>query len=135
MNTTLRGSVLRIRDYRLLWFGETARTLGNSVTSVTLPLIAVTVLDTGATAVGALAAVVWLPWLLIGLPVGAWVDRMRRRPVMIVCNTVSAVLCASVPLAAWLDALTFAQLLIVALALGTSAVFFNTANHAYLPPS
>ncbi|MFF7504921.1 MFS transporter [Streptomyces lavendulae] len=133
MNTTLRGSVLRIRDYRLLWFGETARTLGNSVTSVTLPLIAVTVLDTGATAVGALAAVVWLPWMLIGLPVGAWVDRMRRRPVMIVCNTVSAVLCASVPLAAWLDALTFAQLLIVALALGTSAVFFNTANHAYLP--
>ncbi|MFJ2821863.1 MFS transporter [Streptomyces toxytricini] len=133
MNTTLVGSVLRVRDYRLLWFGETARTLGNSVTSVTLPLIAVTVLDTGATAVGVLAAAVWLPWLLIGLPAGAWVDRMRRRPVMIVCNLVSAVLCASVPLAAWLDALAFTHLLIVALALGNSAVFFNTANHAYLP--
>ncbi|MGY3685088.1 MFS transporter [Streptomyces sp. TE33382] len=130
MNTTLRGSVLRQRDYRLLWFGETARTLGNSVTSVTLPLIAVTVLETGATAVGVLAAAVWL---LIGLPAGAWVDRMRRRPLMIVCNMVSAALCVSVPLAAWLDALTFAHLLIVALALGTSAVFFNTANHAYLP--
>ncbi|MER7760986.1 MFS transporter [Streptomyces sp. NPDC097619] len=134
MNTTLRAdSVLRIRDYRLLWTGETIRTLGNSVTSVTLPLIAVTVLETGATAVGVLAAAVWLPWLLIGLPAGAWVDGMRRRPVMIACNLVSAALCVSVPLAAWLDALTFAHLLIVALTLGTSAVFFNTANHAYLP--
>ena len=50
--------VLRQRDFRLLWFGETARMLGNSVTSVALPLIAVVVLDTNATAVGLLSAAI-----------------------------------------------------------------------------
>ncbi|MGW7435568.1 MFS transporter [Streptomyces sp. NPDC054849] len=128
-----RGGVLRQRDFRLLWFGETARTLGNGVSAVALPLIAVVVLDTGASAVGVLTAAVWLPWLIVGLPAGAWVDRMRRRPVMIVCNLVSAVMYASVPVLAWLDALTFVHLLVVALAGGTTAVFFNTANHVYLP--
>ncbi|MEU9800804.1 MFS transporter [Streptomyces sp. NPDC051000] len=127
------GGVLRQRDFRLLWFGETARTLGNSVTSVALPLIAVVVLDTNATAVGLLSAAVWLPWLVVGLPAGAWLDRVRRRPVMLACNLVSAGLYASVPALAWLDALTFTHLLIVALAGGTAAVFFNTANHVYLP--
>lgn len=128
-----RLGVLRQRDFRLLWFGETARTLGNSVTSVALPLVAVVVLDTGATAVGSLSATVWLPWLIVGLPAGAWVDRIRRRPVMIVCNLVAAVSYVSVPFMAWLDALTYTHLLVAALAGGTTALFFNTANHAYLP--
>ncbi|WP_405776401.1 MFS transporter [Streptomyces sp. NBC_01538] len=78
--------VLRQRDFRLLWFGETARTLGNSVTSVALPLIAVVVLDTNATAVGLLSAAIWLPWVVLGLPAGAWLDRVRRRPVMLACR-------------------------------------------------
>ncbi|MBT2393901.1 MFS transporter [Streptomyces sp. ISL-1] len=133
MEKTKYGGVLRQRDFRLLWFGETARTLGNSVTAVALPLIAVVVLDADATAVGLLSAAVWLPWLVVGLPAGAWMDRVRRRPVMLACNVVSAVLYASVPVLAWLDALTFTHLLVVALAGGTTAVFFNTANHVYLP--
>jgi MFS family permease len=128
-----RLGVLGQRDFRLLWFGETASGLGNSVTSVTLPLIAVVALRVDTFAVGALAAAVWAPWLVVGLPAGAWVDRVRRRPVMIACNLVSAALYASVPLAAWLGALTFAHLLVVAVAGGVSAVFFTTAYHAYLP--
>ncbi|WP_435858361.1 MFS transporter [Streptomyces sparsogenes] len=70
-----RWGVLAQRDFRLLWTGETVSGLGNSVTAVALPLIAVEELDADSTAVGLLAAAVWLPWLLIGLPVGAWVDR------------------------------------------------------------
>lgn len=85
--------VLTQRDFRLLWVGESVSGLGNSVTVVALPLIAVEVLDADSTAVGLLAAAVWLPWLLVGLPVGAWVDRMRKRPLMIACDLVAARRC------------------------------------------
>ncbi|MFF8919422.1 MFS transporter [Streptomyces sp. NPDC015032] len=128
-----RFGVLRQRDFRLLWIGETASGPGNSITTVALPLIAVLVLRADAFAVGLLTATVWLPWLVVGLPAGAWVDRLRRRPLMIACNLVAAALYASVPIAAWLGALTFAHLLVVAAVCGVSAVFFDTAYHAYLP--
>ncbi|MEV4434837.1 MFS transporter [Streptomyces sp. NPDC049555] len=141
MNTTYdtssgagrRFGVLRQRDFRLLWAGESASGLGSSITTIALPLTAVVVLHAGSLAVGVLAAAVWLPWLVVGLPAGAWVDQLRRRPVMITCNLVSAAGYASVPLAAWFDVLTFAHLLVVALLCGASAVFFSTAYHAYLP--
>ncbi|MFD9509810.1 MFS transporter [Streptomyces mirabilis] len=107
--------------------------LGNSVTVVALPLIAVEVLDADSTAVGLLAAAVWLPWLLVGLPVGAWVDRMRKRPLMIACDLVAGAALLSVPAAAWLDALTLQHLVVVALICGTAAVCFNTAYHSYIP--
>ncbi|MEU1574087.1 MFS transporter [Streptomyces collinus] len=119
-------------DFRLLWVGETVSGLGNSVTVVALPLIAVVGLDAGSTAVGLLTAAVWLPWLLVGLPVGAWVDRRRKRPLMIACDLTAAAALVSVPAAAWLDALTFQQLIVVALVCGTAAVCFDTAYHSYI---
>ncbi|MFE2834795.1 MFS transporter [Streptomyces mirabilis] len=121
--------VLTQRDFRLLWVGESVSGLGNSVTVVALPLIAVEVLDADSTAVGLLAAAVWLPWL----PVGAWVDRMRKRPLMIACDLVAGAALLSVPAAAWLDALTLQHLVVVALTCGTAAVCFNTAYHSYIP--
>ncbi|MEV0695212.1 MFS transporter [Streptomyces sp. NPDC050388] len=120
------------RNFRLLWMGETVSGLGNGITAVALPLIAVVVLDANSTAVGLIAAAVWLPWLLVGLPVGAWVDRTRKRPLMIACDLVSAAALVSIPLAAWLDALTFRHLVVVALVCGTAAVCFNTAYHSYI---
>lgn len=128
-----RLGVLRQRDFRLLWLGETTSGLGASITTVALPLVAVVELRADTLAVGLLAAAVWLPWLVIGLPAGAWVDRVRRRPLLIACDVVSAALYASVPVAAWLDVLTLAQLLVVAVMCGVSAVFFDTAYHAYIP--
>ncbi len=124
--------VLAKRDFRLLWIGETASGLGNSITVVALPLIAVVVLHATATAVGLLAAAVWLPWLLVGLPAGAWVDRIHNRPLMIACDLVSAAAFASVPVAAWLHALTFPYLLAIALVSGACATCFNPAYHAYI---
>ncbi|GGP56205.1 MFS transporter [Streptomyces melanogenes] len=125
--------LLRHRDFRLLWAGESVSQCGSAATRVLLPLIAVNALGAGAFTMGLLNAAAWLPWLLIGLPVGAWTDRMRRRPVMIVCNTVSAALMFSLAAAAWLDALTTNQLLVVSLLLGTADVFFRAAYSAYLP--
>jgi MFS family permease len=129
----LSGGPLGRRDFRLLWIGETASGLGNSITLVALPLTAVVALDAGATAVGLLAAAAWLPWLLVGLPMGAWVDRAHKRPLMVACDLVSATAVASVPVAAWLGVLTLAQLVAVALVAGTVAVCFSTAYHAYIP--
>ena len=127
-----RWGVFSQRDFRLLWVGETVSGLGNSITVVALPLIAVVGLDAGSTAVGLLTAAAWLPWLLMGLPVGAWVDRRRKRPLMIACDVTAAAALVSVPSAAWLDALTFQHLVVVALVCGTAAVCFNTAYHSYI---
>ncbi|MEP7020025.1 MAG: MFS transporter [Pseudonocardiales bacterium] len=128
-----RGGLLRDRDFRLLWIGETTSSLGSSVTSVALPLVALTLLHAGVIAVSMLSAAAWLPWLVIGLPAGAWVDRMQRRAVLIVCDLASLLLFASVPFAAWAGVLTMTQLLVVALLSGVAKVFFSTAYRAYLP--
>ncbi|WP_051967661.1 MFS transporter [Kitasatospora mediocidica] len=127
------GLLRRNRDFRLLWTGEVAGKFGSSVTGLGLPLIAATTLHAGAFRVSLLTMASWLPWLLIGLPVGAWVDRMRRRTVMMAAAAGSLVLFLTVPVAAALGVLGFAQLLAVALCAGTCTVFFQTAYTAYLP--
>ncbi len=95
--------------------------------------MAVVTLDASAFQVSLLTALTWAPWLLIGLPAGAWVDRLSRRPTMLVCDATSLVLLVSVPVAVWAGALAFAHLLVVALLVGVSSVFFQTAHQVYLP--
>ena len=121
------------RDFRLLWIGQTTSKLGSSVTSVALPLVAVATLDASTFQVALLSAAAWLPWLLIGLPVGAWVDRLPRRPVMIACDLAALLLFLTVPVLAWLGWLTIGHLLAVALGAGTASVVFQTAYQVYLP--
>ncbi|MGW0853956.1 MFS transporter [Streptomyces sp. NPDC002690] len=134
MSRGTRGGLLRRhRDFRLLWCGETAGKFGASVTGVTMPLIAVSTLHAGAFEVGLLSAAAWAPWLIIGLPVGVWVDRLPRRPIMLAAAAASLVLFASVPVTASWGRLSIGALLAVALLTGTAAVFFQTAYSAYLP--
>jgi MFS family permease len=121
------------RDFRLLWTGETTSFLGTSIGGISLPLVALEVLHSSVVLVSALMAAAWLPWVLIGLPAGAWVDRLPRKPVMIAADLVALVAFASVPIAAWCGVLTAAQLLVVALVGGVAAVFFQTAFRALLP--
>jgi MFS family permease len=125
--------VLRRADVRALWFGETVSELGTSVSSLAIPLVAVVVLHAGALATSMLLAAAWLPWVLIGLPAGAWVDRLPARRVMIAADAVSVLAFASVPVAAWLGVLTLAQLLACALLGGCAAVFFQTSYQVFLP--
>lgn len=130
----MRGlGLLRRRDFRLLWTGETTSCLGSSVGGVALPLTALTVLHASVLTVTMLTAAAWLPWVLIGLPAGAWVDRLPRRRVMIIADLVSLAAFGSVPVAAWCGVLSVAQLLIAALAAGTAGVFFKTAYRAFIP--
>lgn len=127
------GLLRRHRDFRLLWCGETAGKFGASVTGVAMPLVAVSTLDAGTFEVGLLSAATWTPWLIFGLPVGAWVDRLPRRPVMMAAAAVSLALFAGLPVAARFGRLSIGLLLAVALLTGTAAVFFQTAYSAYLP--
>ncbi|KDN23511.1 MFS transporter [Amycolatopsis rifamycinica] len=121
------------RDFRLLWTGETTSMLGGMVATTALPLVAVVTLRASTFEVALLTAVAWLPWLVIGLPAGAWVDRLAKRPVMQLCNLVSMAVFGSVPLAAAFGLLTMPYLLGAALLGGVAKVFFTLAYRAYLP--
>lgn len=120
------------RGFTRLWLGEGVSLLGNATTAVLLPLLAVITLHAGPTWMGLLAAAIWLPWLLVGLPAGAWVDRLPARAVMITADLVAAAAVLSVPVAAALGRLTLPHLLAVALVTGTSAVFFRAAYPLFL---
>jgi MFS family permease len=130
---TARAGLLARRDFRLLWTGETTSCLGSSIGGIALALVALSVLHASVFVISVLTAAAWLPWVLIGLPAGAWVDRLPRRAVMIAADLVSVAAFGSVPVAAWCGALTTLQLMLVALAGGTAAVFFKTAYRAFLP--
>ncbi|MFD0166550.1 MFS transporter [Streptomyces decoyicus] len=129
----MSGLLRRHHDFRLLWCGETAGKFGAAVTNVAMPLVAVSTLHAPTFAVGLLSACTWLPWLLIGLPVGVWVDRLRRRPLMLGAAGLSLVLFAAVPVLARAGGLSLGLLIAVALLAGAAAVVFQTAYSAYLP--
>lgn len=128
-----RGGLVHHRDFRLLWAGQSVSDLGTAVSTIVLPLIAVVYLHASTFQVGALAAAEWVPWLLIGLPAGVWVDRSRCRPLMLGCDVLRAVLIASVPVAAAIDRLGMAQLFVVAVLTGLATVVFQVAYLSYVP--
>lgn len=127
------GLLRRHHDFRLLWTGATIGRLGDSITVIALPLVAVSTLNATPFEVGLLSAAAWVAWLVIGLPVGAWVDRWRRRPVMVISSAASFLIFVSVPVAAGLHLLSVGLLLVVALLSGCAAVFFQTSYSAHLP--
>ena len=127
------GGLLRTRNFGLFWVGETTSGLGSAITTVALPLVAVSTLHASTALVALLTAATWLPWLLVGLPAGVWVDRWRRRRTLLAADLVSAVALVAVPVAAWTGVLTVRLLLAAALAAGTSGMFFSLAVNAYLP--
>lgn len=127
------GGVLRSRDFRLLWAGESISKTGSAVTTFALPVLAVQTLGASTLMVSVLNAMIWLPWLLIGLQAGVWADRRSRRPLMIGCQLASAVLIVTIPVLAWLDALTMWYVLLIAFAAGCSTVVFTASYNAYVP--
>lgn len=121
------------RPFRRLWLATAASTVGSSVTDVALPLIAMLMFDASAFTVAALVAIEQVPWLLVGLPCGVWVDRWSRRNVLVVCDLGRAMLIASIPVAAAFGQLTIAQLFVVAALAGTLTVPFTVAHMAVVP--
>lgn len=126
-------SLWRNGDFMRLWSAQTISQFGTQITMLALPLAAILVLDASATEVAVLAALEWLPWLLISLPVGALVDRMRRRPVLVLADLGRAAALLSVPAAYAADVLTLEQLYAVGFLTGVMTVFFDVAYQSYLP--
>ena len=120
-------------DFVKLWAGKTVSELGSGIGGMALPLVAVLTLHAGPAQLGLLGAFSAAPALLVGLPAGAWIDRVRRRPVLIAADLGRAAILVTVPLAAALSALQMAQVYLVAAAAGVLTLFFAIADRSYLP--
>lgn len=105
---------------------------GAQIGQVAVPLTAVSVLHAGAGGTSLLRIALTLPFVLLGLPVGAWLDRVRRRPVMIAADLVRAAALLTVPPAAWAGHLTMGHLLAVVVVLGVATVFFDLATQSFV---
>jgi MFS family permease len=133
MPTLALGGLWRHADFRRLWAAQSASLFGSEITALALPLMAVLLLDASPVQMGLLAAAGTAPFLLCSLPAGVWVDRRRRRPVLIAADIVRAVLLLSIPLMAWLGSLRIEQLYAVTFVVGVLGVFFEVAHYAYVP--
>jgi Na+/melibiose symporter-like transporter len=121
------------RNFRMLLIADVFSQVSTQIITLALPLVAVVALAAREFQVGLLTALGYAAFILIGLPAGAWVDRMRRRNVMITADVVRAFVLVTIPLAWWADLLTIWQLYVVALAHGVLTVFFDVAYQSYLP--
>jgi MFS family permease len=128
-----KGGLWRHGDFLKLWSAETISQFGSTVDDIAFPLVAVLVLEASAFEVAALGTVLFLPFLLFTLPAGVWVDRLPRRPILIVGDFGRAALYATIPLAYVADALTLWQLYAVGFLVGVFQVFFDIAYQSYLP--
>lgn len=126
------GPLWRDPDFRRLWVGQTASQFGAQATQVILPLVAVVSLQAGAGQLGALRAVEQAPILLFSLVAGAWVDRRRARPVMVLTDAGRALALAGVAVTYGLGVLGLPALLVAALLVGVLSVFFDVAYQASL---
>jgi MFS family permease len=128
-----RGVLFRHRDFRLLWGGETISEFGSQVSLLAIPLLAVRTLHATPFQMGLLTAASTAAFLIVGLPAGVWIDRTRRRWVMIAADLGRVVTIGSVPVAYVAGWLTLAQLFVVTLVSGILTVFFDVAYQSYLP--
>ena len=128
-----RGGLWRHRDFLKLWTGQTISEFGSQVTLLALPLIAIVLLHASAFTVASLAMIEQLPFLLFALPAGVWIDRVARRPILILGDVGRALAVASIPIAKAFGVLSMTQLFVVGFVAGVLTVFFDVAYQSYLP--
>lgn len=121
------------RAFVLLWSAATVSVFGSFVTRIALPFVAIETLRAGPVEVAVLRSSELVAALLVGFVAGAWVDRLRRRPVMIWADLGRAVLLGSIPVAAIGGWLTLVQVFAVAGLAAVLTTFFDVADRAYLP--
>lgn len=127
------GSLWGDRNFLTMWSGQALSQFGAQITELAIPVLAVLALEATEFEVGVLNAAAVAAFLLIGLPAGAWIDRMRKRHVMIWADGVRALALASIPLLWWLGVLEVWQLVVVAFVMGVATVFFDVSNQSIVP--
>ena len=128
-----RPSLLRHPDFMKLWTAETISQFGTQVSLLAIPLVAALILQVPPFEFGLLTAIEYLPFLIVSLPAGVWVDRLRRRPILIVADLGRGAALLSIPVAHLFGLLTIWQLYVVAFVVGCLTVFFDVAYQSYLP--
>jgi MFS family permease len=128
-----RGGLWRHPDFLKLWSAETISQFGSQVDDLAIGFVAIAVLDASAFEVSVVLTLNFLPFILFTLPAGVWVDRLRRRPILIAGDFARAGLLATIPIAYVADALTLWQLYVVIFLVGVCQVFFDVAYQSYLP--
>ena len=120
--------------FRRYWLGQAVSLVGDQVTLIALPLVAVLVLDASPAQMGYLVAAELLPNLLFSLHAGAWADRRaRKRQTMIGTDIGRALLIASIPVAYAFDALTFPHMVVVGFLMGMLTVLFHVSHSSFYP--
>ncbi|MFN8592738.1 MAG: MFS transporter [Thermomicrobiales bacterium] len=127
------GGVWRSPVFLRLWSASVVSSLGTSVTTLALPLLAALTLHATPVQMGLLAAAETSPILIFGLMAGVWLDRRAKRPVMVITDLGRAVLLLLIPLGGWLGFLSLELLLAVAFLVGVLSVFFEIASQSFLP--
>ena len=120
-------------DFLKLWTAQTISQFGDEITGLAVPLVAIITLGAGPVEMGILGIVRFAPFILFTLPAGVWVDRMRRRPILIGADVLRAVLLATIPIAFLTGWLSLPQIYVVSFLAGTLEVFFDVAYQSYLP--
>jgi len=128
-----KGRLWRHQDFLKFWTGDTVTQFTGQITDLALPTVAVLTLQVTAFQLGILNALGFIAFPVLGLFVGVWMDRARRRPVMIVVNLIEVAVLATVPVAFVLGVLSLYQLYAVALIMGTCTLFFDVAYQSCLP--
>nr|MDQ3930803.1 MFS transporter [Chloroflexota bacterium] len=127
------GGLCSNPDFMRLWAGETVSMFGSQITYIAIPLTAALVLHAEPGQMGVLQAASFAPFLLLTLFAGVWVDRKRRRPILILANAGRAALLALIPISAFFGWLSMGQLYVISLLVGSLTVFFELAYQSYLP--
>lgn len=127
------GSLWRNTDFVKFWLGETVSLFGFQVTYLALPLTAIYTFNASALEVGILRFVQLAPYIGFALLFGVWVDRHRRRPIMLWANVVRMVLIGLIPVLHWTGELTMPLLLVIACAVGVASVVFDVSWMPYVP--
>ena len=128
-----QGSLWANGDFLKLWTGQSISELGSQISGLAIPWVAAVVLNVSPLVFSLMEVLGFLPFILLALPAGVWVDRMRRRPILIVGDGARAVLLATIPVAYAFGVLTIWQLLAVQFVVGIFTVFFDVAYQSYLP--
>lgn len=128
-----RRTLWRHADYMKLWSAATISLMGSQVSQLAIPIIAAVVLYSSPLEVALLGTVEMAPFILFALPAGAWLDRVRRRPVLIAGDFGRGAALLSIPIAYAAGVLTIWQLYAVGFVAGSLTVLFDVADQSYLP--
>jgi Na+/melibiose symporter-like transporter len=133
MGSLKLGGLWKHPDFMRLWTGQTISVFGSMIGGTAMTFAAILVLKATPFQLGVLNAMQIAPALVMSLVAGAWVDRVRRRPLLIGADLLRALILATIPLAAFLGVLRIGQLFLVALAVSLLSLLFDVAYQSYLP--